>query len=69
MMVWGGFNGTSRLNTGGLYDPSTGLWSATSSTNVPSARSLHTAIWTGGRVIVWGGRYLVDGPLQYRRSI
>ncbi len=30
-------------------------WSATSIVNAPSARSQHTAVWTGTQMIVWGG--------------
>ena len=38
--------------SGGCIDDT---WSATSSTNVPSARADHTAVWTGSEMIVWGG--------------
>ncbi len=31
-------------------------WAPLSTTNAPSARSLHTMLWTGTRAIVWGGR-------------
>jgi N-acetylneuraminic acid mutarotase len=58
MIVWGGdaaFSGRSFLNTGGRYNPSTDSWRATSLTNAPSARELHTAVWTGSEMIVWGG--------------
>ena len=30
-------------------------WAATSTVNAPTARELHTAIWTGSEMIVWGG--------------
>ncbi|MFL6275229.1 MAG: BACON domain-containing protein [Blastocatellia bacterium] len=30
-------------------------WTPTSLTNVPDARSTHTAVWTGSEMIVWGG--------------
>src|SRR5439155_10923742 len=30
-------------------------WTATSLTNAPAARDLHTAVWTGSEMIVWGG--------------
>jgi N-acetylneuraminic acid mutarotase len=30
-------------------------WGATSTINAPSARDLHTAVWTGSEMIVWGG--------------
>src|SRR5262249_9123479 len=37
---------------GGCID----TWTATSTTDAPSARSAHTAVWTGSEMIVWGGR-------------
>jgi len=62
MIVWGGFQGYSQggafvqayVNSGGLYDPATDSWVSTAGM-VPTARYLHTAVWTGARVIVWGG--------------
>ena len=30
-------------------------WTTTSTANVPDARYLHTAVWTGSEMIVWGG--------------
>jgi N-acetylneuraminic acid mutarotase len=30
-------------------------WAATTTVNAPSARSFHTAVWTGSEMIVWGG--------------
>ena len=30
-------------------------WTATSTTNAPTARFGHTAVWTGSEMIVWGG--------------
>ena len=35
--------------------PCTDQWTATSTTNAPSARDGHTAVWTGSEMIVWGG--------------
>ena len=57
MIVWGGNNG-SPLNTGGRYDSSTDSWTATSTTNAPSGRYEHTAVWADSEIemIVWGGR-------------
>jgi hypothetical protein len=38
-------------------DPCTDdTWTPTSHTNVPSARSRPTAVWTGSEMIVWGGQ-------------
>jgi hypothetical protein len=65
MIVWGGFSsgpGSGYLSTGGRYDPSTDTWVATSNgTNLPAARSGHSAVWTGSEVIVWGGYYYASG--------
>jgi N-acetylneuraminic acid mutarotase len=58
MIVWGGFffDGTSHcLDTGGRYNPGTDSWAATSTTNAPTGRNAHTAVWTGSEMIVWGG--------------
>src|SRR5436190_14674210 len=53
MIVWGAINS----NTGGRYNPNTDSWTVTSTTNVPSGRNSHTAVWTGREMIVWGGYY------------
>lgn len=55
MIIWGGTNGASDLSTGGMYNLATGTWAATSATGVPAARQGHTAVWTGGQMIVYGG--------------
>jgi N-acetylneuraminic acid mutarotase len=58
MIVWGGCSNLScfpTLDTGGRYDPGTDSWSAVSRTGAPAVRELHTAVWTGFRMIVWGG--------------
>ena len=60
LIVWGGDGSDAQdrlvfLSTGGVYDPSTDSWATTASANVASARSGHTAVWTGREMIVWGG--------------
>jgi N-acetylneuraminic acid mutarotase len=57
MIVWGGEtgSGSSLFDSGGIYDPATDTWEPTSLTNAPTPRSRHTAVWTGSRMIVWGG--------------
>ena len=30
-------------------------WTPTSTTNAPTARNQHSAVWTGSEMIVWGG--------------
>ena len=52
----GRIRGAGRLvNTGGVYDPATDTWTATSTTSAPTAATDHTAVWTGSKMIVWGG--------------
>ena len=46
---------STYLNTGGRYNPGTDTWTATSTTNAPTGRFDHTAVWTGSEMIVWGG--------------
>ena len=57
MIVWGGVEviGGNVVNTGGRYNPSTNSWMATTTTNAPTARYFHTAVWIGSEMIVWGG--------------
>jgi N-acetylneuraminic acid mutarotase len=57
MVVWGGRadNFGTDLNTGGRYDPVADAWTPTTVLTAPQARRNHTAVWTGTRVIVWGG--------------
>ncbi|UCF81106.1 MAG: hypothetical protein JSV08_01400 [Acidobacteriota bacterium] len=70
MIVWGGFGCsdpptcllTAYLDTGGRYNPSTDSWTATGTTDAPSARYRHTAVWTGTEMIVWGGFGCSDPP-------
>jgi hypothetical protein len=52
--VWAGAD-ISPLHGGGLYDPASNTWTATSTTGEPAARYLHAAVWSGGELIVWGG--------------
>jgi|GEM_PF-1791172 hypothetical protein len=58
MIVWGGEYGQNPGDvraTGGRYNPSLDQWLPTSLVNAPSPRSYHSGIWTGSRMVVWGG--------------
>ncbi len=58
MIVWGGcpdFGCFSPLNTGGRYDPIADSWQPVTTQGAPEPRSLHTAVWTGNEMIIWGG--------------
>ncbi len=57
MIVWGGVRRQlfPKTNNGAIYDPALDAWQPTSLAGVPAARSEHTALWTGNRMVVWGG--------------
>jgi N-acetylneuraminic acid mutarotase len=56
MLIWGGEeSGGVETNTGGQYDPATDSWTPLSAIGAPSGRAQHTAVWTGLRMVVWGG--------------
>ncbi len=66
MIVWGGWwaNDTSIifLNSGGIYDPVLDSWIQTSTINAPpTRRTHHNAVWTGSKMIVWGGFDTISG--------
>ena len=58
MIVFGGVTGTKQIplvtNTGTMYDPNTNIWQPLSTIGAPYAKN-HKAIWTGTKMIVWGG--------------
>ncbi|MFZ5787734.1 MAG: Kelch repeat-containing protein [Acidobacteriota bacterium] len=57
MIVWGGSNTNLQyLSTGGRYNPVSDTWVPTAMTaGVPSPRDRAGAVWTGSKMIVWGG--------------
>jgi N-acetylneuraminic acid mutarotase len=59
MIVWGGYSYEQdrSLNTGGRYNPAFDSWTALTTVNAPKAASSSTAVWTGSRMIVWGGLF------------
>ena len=63
MIVWGGGN-PQAMNSGGIYDIDLDQWLtvqqdgstiAADKLTTPISRTNHTAVWTGRRMIVWGG--------------
>lgn len=60
MIVWGGevdiaVEPAGVTATGGRYDPAAKTWKAMSTTGAPAPRHSHVAIWTGSKMLVWGG--------------
>lgn len=71
MIVWGGHNETSlgtasveAPSIGAIYDPGADLddssddvWQAISTVNAPSQRRHSVVVWTGTRLVIWGGSF------------
>jgi hypothetical protein len=64
MLVWGGevpfttghgFCSPQYVNQGFRYDPIGDSWTPLSSAGAPTARSGCASVWTGSRLVVWGG--------------
>jgi hypothetical protein len=58
MIVWGGRPpgaGYPSTNTGAVYDPGADAWTDISTAGAPLGRVGPTGVWTGSRMIVWGG--------------
>jgi Kelch motif len=55
LLVWGGLDAGTPLNTGARYNPVTDTWAPMSTVGAPLARFAYMAVWTGSRMIVWGG--------------
>lgn len=61
MIVWGGqFHQPSPPTTlypgaGGRYNPSTDTWLPTTEVDAPPGAWLGAAVWTGSKMVVWGG--------------
>jgi N-acetylneuraminic acid mutarotase len=59
MIIWGGstfYAGGTGLGDGAAYDISLGKWEELPRAPI-SDRSLHTAVWTGEEMIIWGGYF------------
>ncbi len=75
MMIWGGYtidNDSGKfiaLGDGGLYDPVTDTWEPIAANSYsPHPRFEHSAVWTGEKMIIWGGTTSLDrgNGLEYR---
>jgi N-acetylneuraminic acid mutarotase len=70
MIVWGGevsdIFGRYPIQTGERFNPVTDTWTSTTLLNAPQPRSGHIAVWSGSRMIVWGGDdgQGVNGPFD-----
>ena len=67
VVIWGGDDAVPREDTGyapvaahplgdgARYDPAADRWAPVAARGAPDARATHTAVWTGGAMLVWGG--------------
>lgn len=57
MVVFGGQTARSGnlTNVTGVFNPATNKWQTGSAVDVPAAREYHTAVWTGSKMVVFGG--------------
>lgn len=68
MIVWGGTHENpgvgpaTYLAAGEAYEPATNSWFAVRQYPAPSGRAYHAAVWTGSRMIIWGGTISGDHP-------
>jgi N-acetylneuraminic acid mutarotase len=62
-MVWGAPGDTTLIGAGytEIAPSRIDYWTPTTTTGAPSVRAYHTAVWTGSKMIVWGGTDLNDG--------
>ncbi len=61
LIVFGGMKftgGQLSFGDGASYNPARDSWKPLPAANAPSSRTGHTAVWTGSRMLVWGGREL-----------
>lgn len=66
LLVWGGNANVpgGATNTGGAYASVADTWTPISTTGAPGARYKQGSVWTGSRILVWGGGQGVTGRLH-----
>ena len=50
-----GFVTGCEVQGGGRYNPATDIWSPLNLNGAPTARHNHSGVWTGDRMLIWGG--------------
>ncbi len=65
MLIWGGryLPDYTFLDTGARYNPANNTWTSIPTSGAPTARAAHVAVWSGTRMIVWGG-YSDPSPVE-----
>jgi hypothetical protein len=61
-IIWGGVwigargdPGTGFRRDASTYDPRADIWTPIQAEEIPESRRLHTAVWTGQEMLIWGG--------------
>lgn len=72
LMIFGGRTKRIQtfLNNVNTFNPISQTWQANQGKNSPSPRQLHSSVWTGSSLIIWGGhgdggKGLSDGGIYY----
>jgi N-acetylneuraminic acid mutarotase len=64
MILWGGCHKNDacelRFNDGAIYDPASDSWDTITGSERIAARVHHGGVWTGKRLVVWGGHPNID---------
>ena len=67
MIIWGGQNLENPLDgnlnsvaTGARYNPILNAWMPMTTNAAPVSRTMHSAVWSGSELIVWGGMNIVS---------
>jgi N-acetylneuraminic acid mutarotase len=72
MIVWLGVVGSPTLqitaDAGAAYDPISDTWTPIAGDNAPSVRYDSSAVWTGSRMLIWGGTYTGEDEHGFRHS-
>mgnify|MGYP001453254427 CR=1 FL=1 len=66
VFIWGGRNPGNgmQLADGAVYDPRVDTWTTVASAGAPASVVGQVAVWTGTRVLVWGGASSLQTPVQ-----
>ncbi|MDP1922217.1 MAG: hypothetical protein Q8L14_38620 [Myxococcales bacterium] len=57
VLIWGGLLASGLpTNTGGRYDTANDVWQTMSTVAAPTPREGASVVWTGTKMVVWGGR-------------
>jgi hypothetical protein len=54
MIVWGG-SSLGYWGNGARYNPIANTWAPLSTTGAPAERAMHTAVWAGTQMVIYGG--------------